>query len=252
MNTDAIFNAAQTLAIKMLESGAYVSPADTVCALEAASGRIYTGISRTDMNIAVHAEVDAVRNMLASGESTIRGLLLISTQSRTPLLPCNQCLGYILSLSPENGGCMIMMPDRMINIYDVCMFAAPMGNPAPAPFMGNAMPRNTHAAPVVPNVPIPPVMPEPVNTPVSSEPVSTPVTPEPVSNPVAAEPVRPAASENSVSVQEADLATNMQNATGDLLKGKVSSLLKVAADDDTDEFLDSLPTKKKRFGLFKK
>lgn len=242
MNTDAIFNAAQTLAIRLLESGAFVSPADTVCALESASGRIYTGISHTDINMAVHAEIEAVRNMLASGENTIRGLILISTGNRTPLLPCNNCLGYILSLSPENTECMIIMPDRMININEVGMFAAPIGEPAPAPaqFMSNTIPHNNIAAPVVQNIPVAPVKTESAK-------------PEPAkAEPVKQEPVTASVVEDSVSMQDIDVATNMQNATGDLLKGKVSSLLKVVADDDTDEFLDSLPTKKKRFGLFKK
>ena len=97
MNSEAIFNAAHSTAIKLFESGAFITPADTVCSIESGSGRIYTGISRADMNALIHAEVDAVRNMQAAGENVIKALLLISTQNRTPMLPCNNCLGYILS-----------------------------------------------------------------------------------------------------------------------------------------------------------
>jgi hypothetical protein len=46
--------------------------------------------------------------------------------------------------------------------------------------------------------------------------------------------------------------TNTANAKGDLLKNRVSSLLKVAEEPETDEFLDSLPSPKKRFGFFRK
>ena len=89
MNSEAIFNAAHSTAIRLLESGAFISPEDTVCSIESASGRIYTGISRADMTGIIHAEADAVMNMQAAGESAIAALLLISTQSRTHLLPCN-------------------------------------------------------------------------------------------------------------------------------------------------------------------
>ena len=135
MNTEAIFNATHSAAISLLESSAFVSPADTVCSIESGSGRIYTGISHSDMNTLIHAEVDAVRNMQAAGENVIHALLLIGTQSRTPLLPCNNCLGYILSLAPDNINCMILMNDRMISINEVSMFAAPMGSiPEPQNF----------------------------------------------------------------------------------------------------------------------
>ena len=135
MNTDAILSAAQSAAINLIESGAFISASDTVCSIESASGRIYTGVSRSDRNnMPVHAEAEAVQNMLAAGETVIRGLILISTQDMISLLPCNNCIGYILSLAPENSECMIMMPDRLININEVAMFAAPM-NPAPQPVM---------------------------------------------------------------------------------------------------------------------
>lgn len=224
MNSEAIFNAAHSTAIRLMESGAYVTPSDTVCSIQTASGRVYTGISRTDMNNQIHAEVDAVSNMLAAGENVIVGLLLIGTQTRTPLLPCNNCLGYILSLAPENSGCMIMLQDRMIGINEVGRFAAPMGG----------MPENQNFG---------------GHTPVKPQFSSAhayaagPMNPPPtVSAPQPAEP-------EITTVQGAASAT-AENATGDLLRNKVNSLLRVA--DDTDEFLESLPTKKKKFGFFKK
>lgn len=246
MNSEAIFNTAHTTAIRLLESGAFISPADTVCTIESGSGRIYTGISRSDMNAVIHAEVDAVRSMQAAGEYIIRGLLLISTQTRTPMLPCNNCLGYILSLSPENTNCMILMNDRIIGINEVSMFAAPMGA-VPEPNSFNIPPQSqrpqytTHASvsPVQsgPYAPIQPVAEESVKAEenVSEQPKET---------------VRSVSTAEIIEVS-AKVEANNVNSSGDILRGRVKDLLK-AADDDTDEFLNSLPSTKKRFGFFRK
>ncbi|WP_296724086.1 hypothetical protein [Ruminococcus sp.] len=234
MNSEAIFNAAHSTAIRLLESGAFISPADTVCTIQSASGRLYTGISRTDMNSAVHAEIDAVQNMLAAGENIIEALLLLNTQSRTPMLPCNNCIGYIMSLAPANAGCMIMMPDRMISISEVGMFAAPMGNmPEPAVFGGQAaapQPQYTAHAKASPIT------------------IAQPAAAAPTAPPLAAAPF----SESHIGSTSVSMDTNTANAKGDLLKNRVSSLLKVAEEPETDEFLDSLPSPKKRFGFFRK
>ena len=238
MNSEAIFNAAHSTAIRLLESGAFVTPSDTVCALQTDSGRIYTGISHTDMNNSIHAEVDAVRNMLAAGENIIIGLLLISTQMRTPMLPCNNCLGYILSLAQENIGCMVMLQDRMISINEVGMFAAPMGGMMDNPnFVGHT--------PVQPQF-------------ISAHAVAPPPVPQPITAPAAPQAPEPVPSSEPEEIPESDIKTiretstaNTENAKGDLLKNKVNSLLR-SVDDDTDEFLESLPTKKKKFGFFRK
>jgi cytidine deaminase len=231
MNSEAIFNAAHSTAIRMLESGAYLTPNDTVCAIESASGRIYTGISRADMNTMIHAEIDAVRNMLAAGENIVQGLLLIGTQSRAPMLPCNNCLSYILSLAQENASCMIMMQDRMISIGEVGMYAAPTG--------GMNAPQNFGA----PNG--------------QQFMTGHGFTGGGMVSPLQAAPVpRSGATSVSVSVSRYDIdEMTASNAKSKLLKDKVSNLMKVAEDDDDDdEFLESLEkdTKKKRFGFFKK
>ena len=235
MNSEAIFNAAHSTAIRLLESGAFISPADTVCTIQTASGRIYTGISRTDMNNAIHAEIDAVQNMLAAGENIIEGLLLINTQSRTPMLPCNNCIGYIMSLAPANANCIIMMPDRMISISEVGMFAAPMGNmPEPTRYGGHA--------------------PAAVQPQYTAHAKASPITSgQPSANNTAAPPLAATPfAESHVESTSVSMDTNTANAKGDLLKNKVSSLLKVAEEPETDEFLNSLPSPKKRFGFFRK
>jgi len=151
LNTDAIFNAAHTTAIRILESGAFIPPDSTVCTIQSASGRIFTGISRNEMkghvSVPVHAEVDAINNMLASGESAVSTLLLIGTQSRMPMLPCNNCIGYLLSLDPMNGECLIIMPDRMIKLAEAAMYSAPpQSAPAPQMYMGGAYPNGNNAS----------------------------------------------------------------------------------------------------------
>ncbi len=219
MNPDMIFNSALSAAMQLIESGAYITPADTVCSLQTASGRIFTGFSHSNMIPPVHAEVEAIGNMLAAGENIIQGILLISTQGREPLLPCNNCIGYILSLAQENSQCMIAMSDRMIKITDVGMFASPMG-----------------AAPMS-------AAPEPQVFPMNNAPAAAPVTQAAAPlNPLQAAPME----------EDVSSSANIENAKGDLLKNKVQSIMGVAEDDDIDEFLEEISTKKKRFGFFRK
>ena len=92
-------------------------------------------------------------------------------------------------------------------------------------------------------------MPPPVN-PLTPPPVN-PLTPPPV-NPV---PLRPQTPEPEPEPEDDDdddeIATaNTASASGDILKSRVNSLLRVASDDD--EEIDSLTAKKKRFGIFRK
>lgn len=235
MNNNDTINAANTFAIQLLELNAFISPEDTVCSVRARSGRIFTGASH--MN--VHAEVEAIQNMLAAGEGIVDEMVLISTQTRVQLLPCNNCVGYILSLHPENANCAVIMPDRAIRLADVGMFASPPPGMINQPFPGGpGMGMNGGA-----------MMPPPVN-PLTPPPVN-PLTPPPV-NPV---PLRPQTPEPEPEPEEDDdddeiAAANTASASGDILKSRVNSLLKVASDDD--EEIDRLTAKKKRFGIFRK
>lgn len=228
MNTNDTINAAHTVAIQMLESNSFISPEDTVCSVRTRSGRIFTGASH--MN--VHAEIEAIRNMQAAGEGIVDELVLISTQTRVQLLPCNNCVGYILSLHPENANCAVIMPDRAIRLADVGMFASPppgmMNQPFPgAPGMG--MNGSMMAPP-----PVNPVVPPPVN-PIPLKPQEAKPEPEP---------------EPEEEDDEIPVAAVSENASGDMLKNRVNSLLRVASDDD--EEIDRLTEKKKRFGFFRK
>ena len=203
MNTEAVFNAAHTTAIRLLESGAFVPPDSTVCAIETVTGKIFTGISRNDMtghiSLPIHAEVDAVNNMLAAGERVVSALLLINTQSRMPMLPCNHCIGYIFSLDPQNGECMVVMPDRMIRISDVGMYTA--SAPTPQPVASPQMYGGYHASAAQPAKPV-------------QSPLFTP-----------------------------DVNVSSEKSDGAMLKNRVNSLLSVADDDDEEEETNDKPKK---------
>ena len=234
MNTNDTINAAHTVAIQLLESNTFISPEDTVCSVKSRSGRIFTGASH--MNI--HAEIEAIRNMQAAGEGIVDELVLISTQTRVQLLPCNNCVGYILSLHPENANCAVIMPDRAIRLADVGMFASPPPGMQNQSFPG-APGMGMNRGPMMPP-PVNPMVPPPVN----------PIAPPPV-NPI---PLKPQAPEPEPEEDDDDddeiTAVNTKNVGGDILKSRVNSLLRVASDDD--EEIDRLTEKKKRFGFFKK
>jgi hypothetical protein len=82
--------------------------------------------------------------------------------------------------------------------------------------------------------PVNPVVPPPVN-PIPLKPQEAKPEPEP---------------EPEEEDDEIPVAAVSENASGDMLKNRVNSLLRVASDDD--EEIDRLTEKKKRFGFFRK
>ena len=148
MVPDMIFTTALNIANVRAGSGELISQAETICVIQTNSGRVYSGISHFDQTgIYVHAEIEAVNGMQTSGENVITGLLLIGTLSKTPILPCANCIGYILSLNMENNNAVILMQDRMLNINEAKMMAMPNGQmmnqgmnmPPPQPYGMNGM-----------------------------------------------------------------------------------------------------------------
>lgn len=232
MYSEAIFTAAHSAAISLIESGAYTTPNDTVCSVETASGKIYTGISRTDVNVPIHAELDAIRKMQASGEVIIRTIFLINTHTRKPLLPCNNCLDLILALAPENINCEIMMHDRTISIKEVGLYAAPSCK-------GNSTQFDTTAD--------------------NSKKSST-------THALAASAQRSAttrrsaahaATSASVSIAEtneasAEVGANNKNPKRRVVKRVITDMIWREDEDDIDEFLRSLPSPTKHTGFFKR
>lgn len=215
MNTNETINAAHSIAIRMLESNSFITAEDTVCAIKARSGAIYTGASQSGRNapggMGVHAEVHAVQSMLAAGECIIDELVLIGTQSRAQILPCTNCIGYILSLHPENVGCMVLMPDRAININEVARFSFYGAAPDPQVFAGGPPQYGGHGGRAAFHASPAPELPP--------------------------------------AYEDADSVTaTTDNSNNDFLKNKVSSLLSVADDDEEEE----QPAKKKLFGFLRK
>lgn len=215
MNTNDTINAAISVAARIMESNSFVTAEDTVCALRTRYGNIFTGSSCSGRNapgvMGGHAEIEAVQAMLASRETIIDELVLISIQSGIQILPCNNCAGYIMSLHQENANCRVLMPDRAIRLIDVGRFAFGGVIPDPTAFQGNGnfmynggMPSgNEYRAP------------------------------------------QPYFDNNNTA------SIDTGHASGDLLKNRVSDLLKVTDDDDEEEEQKkSKPVKKKLFGLF--
>lgn len=141
MTFEAIYAAAVEVVNQITAGGETPSPDKTVCVICSGSGRIYYGVSRAD----IHAEVDALRNMQGMGENKVDTMILIDSLNRTAMLPCNNCVGFILSQNPENAQGSIAMPDRLIPLSEVGMYAgggtAPPGGGFSAPPPG----KNIHA-----------------------------------------------------------------------------------------------------------
>lgn len=114
------FNQIYTMALDVINQaaasrGGYLEPNTTVCVILARSGRVFNGVSHNE----VHAEIEAVRNMMGFNENTVDSLILVDAGSRLALLPCFNCIRYIVSLNPMNTGSMIMMPDRPVPFQEV-------------------------------------------------------------------------------------------------------------------------------------
>jgi len=137
MNYDAMFQRAFEIANQQYQLGQYYDQDDTICVLCTRSGMLYTGVNKKEnvngMIMNIHAEADAIRAMQSNGESAIAGVLLISSLNRTPLLPCEHCMRWILSLHPDNVCCEILMHDRAVPISEFSVSAASGLQPA-APF----------------------------------------------------------------------------------------------------------------------
>ncbi|MBQ5315953.1 MAG: cytidine deaminase [Oscillospiraceae bacterium] len=142
MTFEAIYNSAVDVMNRLAQCGERFGPDKTVCVISTRSGRIFYGVSRTEnmggMPADVHAEIVACREMQAMGESAIDTLILLETVNRSPMLPCSGCAGYLMSISPENAGAMIAMPDRMFRLSEL------VGGGMP-PMQGMTVPKSTSA-----------------------------------------------------------------------------------------------------------
>lgn len=113
------FNQIYKMAIDLINytvsSRGFIEPNTTVCIILAKSGRVFNGVSHNE----VHAEVEAVRNMQSFNENAVETLILVDANTRVALLPCINCIRYIISLNPVNTGAMVNMPDRPVPFQEV-------------------------------------------------------------------------------------------------------------------------------------
>ena len=111
---DQMFSMANDMAVKQQQYGGF-SPQDTICVLCSGSGRYYVGVSSGNM----HAEINAMNQMMSSGENIVTGLLLVNAYNLGAMLPCGGCVQYILSQNPANTNAQIVLPDRQMSVMEI-------------------------------------------------------------------------------------------------------------------------------------
>lgn len=225
MAYEFMYNIAMDLINARLESGEYITPEDTVCAVFTRSGKIYTGISRTEnfggQMVSVHAEIDAIRNMQAYNENAIEAIILALVAARTIILPCNNCISYILSLDSQNSQSWVVVTDRLIRLDEISRFITPQ------PDM---------------NINVPPPPASHTNIP----PVSDPIIGRPSDLRNNRESI-PELEENLPYKTERTYITPTEKANGDYLKKRLNNLMSVTEDDE-DDLSDETKKGKKLFG----
>lgn len=110
-----IYKMAMDVVNYMVSSRGYIEPNTTVCVIMTKTGRVFNGVSHNE----VHAEVEAVRNMQGFNETAVEALILVDAGSRLAILPCINCIRYIISLNPVNAGAMVNMPDRPVPFQEI-------------------------------------------------------------------------------------------------------------------------------------
>lgn len=105
---------------------------DTVCVICAGNGNIYTGINeyilKENYSENIHAELDALKKMQADGQTVVKALTVFNSCNISPILPCNGCIKYILSLNDENRNTIVVTPNGNMYMTDVSKFAAGVDN----------------------------------------------------------------------------------------------------------------------------
>jgi cytidine deaminase len=141
MTFEEMYNSALDILNQLSACGEQFRQGSTVCVISTRSGRIFYGSSRVEpvngIPTEIHAEIVAYREMQGMGEFAIDTMILIDAMNRTALLPCNNCIGYLLSATPDNKAASVAMPDRMILLSE--LMPNPMGGAqAPKPAVSAA------------------------------------------------------------------------------------------------------------------
>ncbi len=260
---DFMLNAAADLAKKRVESGFPVNPDDTICILYTNIGNIYTGVSSINTNGIIHAEIDAVNSMRSHGEGIIQAITVLNIRTLSPILPCNSCINYIISINPENIKCMVVIPNGNIRITEVGMFIASMNQPKPMqtvnsnmrfaqstsyPYMAGSMPAG--------NIPAQSraAIPNGYNNNSVYSNIQSPTSPQSVINPLPSinsqSVIDPQPSINPQSVTSIYNSDANKNSGGEYLKNKVNDLLGDDEDDEDNQGKDKKKGKRKFGGFF--
>ena len=96
-----------------------ISAGGVACALETASGRVYTGIN-LDLacGIGTCAEHAAIAEMLKARETTIRRIVAIDDEG--VLAPCGRCRELIVQVDRANLDCEVVLPgDTSMRVADL-------------------------------------------------------------------------------------------------------------------------------------
>lgn len=112
-------------------NGAEGEVGDTVCVICSKSGKMYSGMSRTDTSGGnVAAEIEAMRKMQSDGEFVVDTMILVKTADKSAALPYKSSVDYILSLDSENAKGVVMMSDKMVKLSEDVFPAAPAPKPS--------------------------------------------------------------------------------------------------------------------------
>lgn len=124
MNFNELYQAAMDVINYTAANKGGFEAGTTVCVISTVTGRVYNGISHQN----THAEIEAVRNMQAYGENAVAMVILVDASSRLAILPCVNCIKYILTLNPINVNGCVAMPDRPVPFGEVLQSGAAQFN----------------------------------------------------------------------------------------------------------------------------
>lgn len=266
---ESMFKIVQDVALRHQQSGAYITPDDTVCVICGISQRVYTGVSRVEVRngqpMNIHAEIIAMEQMLSAGENAVDSLLLISAVNCRPMLPCSGCIQFIISQNPNNANSLVVLPDRNIPLAEIGRSPAAMGSMPFHAAPGNSMYMNSGSVPFGGAAPVGNSVYNGGSVPFGGAPQGYPSGSVPFGGAAPAGSVfgqgtggmsQPFGNANPAAggYMGASFPAGSQkakNSNADYLKSRVGSLMHVADDDEDEE--EEKPTAKGLFGkLFKK
>ena len=102
MTFEALYKQAIEVLSKLAEENKVRSPDETICVICSKTGKIYSGVSRSDASGHIPAERVALGSMVMSGETVIDTLVLINSTSRMAILPGKDSVNYFFTVNAEN------------------------------------------------------------------------------------------------------------------------------------------------------